>query len=154
MTQVALDINEDQFKELERRITTFPDKYRRQVEAAMMTAMARETAKQAKRTTAFTDNSGNLRKTIRAARRRFKQAGRGRAQTLSVVLAGNPDRGAPYGFFIHAGFTDRGGGQVRARPFLLTALEQVQGRLLGIGRAAAVQRFAKLEAALKAKTAV
>ena len=141
------DIRRD-FNELERRIASFPDKYRSQVEVATMNAMAQTTAKQARRTDQFQDVSGRLRRSIRAATRRIRRRG-SPVRTLAVVIAGGPKRGTPYGFFVHQGHRTRSGESTQARPFLLRAVTTVAPRLIHIGRAAAVRRFAGLKAALK-----
>ena len=74
--------------------------------------------------------------------RRLKR-GAPKPRGLAVVVVGS--KRAYYGLFVHGGY----GKGNRPRPFLTEALDQVQPRLLQIGKRAMVAGFRELQATLR-----
>lgn len=129
-----LVVRETEFEALERRLKQFPRSYRNRVERAGLQAVAAEVATEAQRGADFTDRTGRLRRSIRAARRKVRR--RRRKVTLAVTLAGSAR--APYAYFVEA-----------VIPYLFPALERAQPRLLRTARRAMIARFGELTRDLK-----
>lgn len=131
---------EGDFRTLEKRMRALPAAHRRYVERDGMLAIAWEVANEARRSSAFQDRTGRLRRTIRAGVRRIRRY-RSRLQTISVTLAGG------VGAF-QAHLVERGHGGPKPappHPYLLPAFNRTQDRLLRVGRRRMLRRLEAFE---------
>lgn len=99
----------------------------------------------ARSTTAFDDDSGLLRRNIKARKRKSRVRTKTSPQLYAVVSAGG--RRAPHGVIIQTG--RKSPRPSRPRPFLYPALEESESRLLPAIKRGIVRNFPKLEAKLR-----
>ena len=145
--EIQFDINERDYRGLLKAIDDLPGLVGSRVQGKGMLAAARVIRDDAQKTAAFIDDTGNLRKSIKARRQSQYVNGRRVAGAAAQVYAGGD--GARQAFLIEYG---HGGNAAPAHPFLEPAIHSTRPQQL-IAMATAMRgEFVKVAFALANRT--